>query len=492
MLERRETRHSKLDFTEPHSTGLGLWGTRLAEILTESRLLLISRSILSLAIGLAAAAFLSLFPFTSPIADDYCRGAWGSSKNIFGLVIWEYRIWSGRWLSTLLHYLILPHINLSWMYGLVLAFFALAQIYSARIFIRTVLGATSRLSWALGVGGYIVWITSGPTISQNLYWLTGAIEYQFAFIAMLLLFSLLCQDHTSRLIAVFPVALSLLIPALNELAGATLISVLVILCGVLILERVGSRRIWLACLVAALISLSIVVASPGNKIRKAHDFPEGWQAAGVLPAAKSIIFTRVEWALNPVLFSATALWVLLPSVKRLRPAWTQIKPMYLFVVPVLIFSAWFAVDFALAWLTSGSPPLRVETWNHMVWSILWFLAVFAWTHNGAEKQPTATLSQTIFALMLSISILFAQNTKDAVSDLLKRAPAWHRAQLRRLHTTEKIALVPILPESPRSFFDEDITNDPEHWRNRCLADYLNIESIAVAQHPENSKKRAPQ
>jgi Family of unknown function (DUF6056) len=344
------------------------------------------------------------------------------------------------------------------------------------------------LSWALAVSGYIVWITSGPPVGQNLYWLSGAFEYQASFIALLLLFSLLCRDLASRMSSVFPVALSFLIPAMNELAGATLICVLAIVCIALILERADSRRIWQACLVAALISLSIVVLAPGNKIRRAHDFPNAWQAAAIPGAIKSVIYSRVDWALNPVLVSGTALCVLLPSIKRLRPAWTQTRPTYLIVGPMLIFSAWSVLAFALAWLHGGDPPSRVETWSHMVWSLLWFLTVIAWTHNEAVTQPTATLLQTIFTLMLGISIFFAQNTRDAMSDLLKRAPAWHRAQLQRLQTTENIALVPPLPAYPKSFFEEDITDDPKMWLNRCVADYLHVGSIAVAPDPLNNKK----
>jgi len=465
-------------YTQPDPTGLGSQGRRLVELLADGRLVTLSRYLLFLAIGIAAAAFLGLFPFTSPIADDYCRGM-ASNRHISDSIITEYRTWTGRWLSTFLEYLILPRLNFSWAYGPVLALLALAQIYCAKIFIGTLLRATGRLSWMLAVGGYIVWLTSGPTVGQNLYWLTGAIEYQVSFIAILLLFSLLCQDRNSRLIAVFSVALSFLIPALNELAGSTLICVLVVLCGVLILEKAASRRIWLACLFAALSSLSMMSAAPGNKIRKARDFPDGWKAAGIVPAGKSIIYTRIEWVLNPVLVSATALFVLLPSIKRLRPAWTQIKPTYLIVAPILIVAAWFLLDFALACLHSGDPPSRVQAWNHMMWSILWFLTVFAWTRNGNEGKPTATFLQTIFAVMLSVSILFSQNTKDAMSDLAKRAPAWHVAQLRLLHTRENIAVVPTLPQTPKSFFDEPITSDPEYWINRCVAHYLHIESIAV-------------
>ena len=99
------------------------------------------------------------------------------------------------------------------------------------------------------------------------------------------------------------------------------------------------------------------------------------------------------------------------SVKCLRPAWTQIRPTYLIVAPTLIVAAWLLLDFALAWLHSGDPPARVEVWNHMVWSILWFLTVFAWTRNRAEGQPTAAFLQTIFAVMLGVSIFFSKTPK---------------------------------------------------------------------------------
>lgn len=480
MLEEREGRRPESGFND--------LGFRNSRIVADQRLLLLSRFFLFLAIGLAAASFLGLFPYTSPIADDFCRGWANDNRNIFNDVVKQYRTLNPRWLTVFIHYIILPRINFTWMYGLVLAFLLLAQIYVVRIFIRTVLGASNRLSWALAVSGYIVWITSGPSVSQNLYWLTGGIEYQVPFIAMLLLFSLLCRDQTSRLISVFSVVLSFFIPALNELAGATLICIFITLCGVLSLERVGNRRLWLACLIAALISCSIVVASPGNKVRKADDFPNGWQVAGIPAAMNSTLYSRIDWGLNPILVSATALFILLPSIKRLRPPWTLIRPRYLIAAPLLIFSAQFLVAFVLVWLHTGIPPARVETWNHLIWSILWFLTVFAWTRNGTETQPNNPILQILFGFMLGISILFAQNTRDAVKDLLKRAPAWHRAQLRRLHTNENVSLVPALPESPRSFFDADITSDPKYWRNRCMARYLRIESIAVAPGPEKNEK----
>jgi len=81
--------------------------------------------------------------------------------------------------------------------------------------------------------------------------------------------------------------------------------------------------------------------------------------------------------------------------------------------------------------------------------------------------------------MLGVSIFFSQNTKDAMSDLAKRAPVWHAAQLRLLHTTENIASVPPFPQTPKSFFEEPITSNPDYWINRCVAHYLHIESIAV-------------
>jgi hypothetical protein len=43
--------------------------------------------------------------------------------------------------------------------------------------------------------------------------------------------------------------------------------------------------------------------------------------------------------------------------------------------------------------------------------------------------------------------------------------------------------VPLLKDRPISMFNRwecsDITNDPEHWRNKCAARFFQLKSIAI-------------
>src|SRR5204863_6571521 len=96
---------------------------------------------------------------------------------------------------------------------------------------------------------------------------------------------------------------------------------------------------------------------------------------------------------NPVLLLATALWTLHPSIRRLCPKWTQVRLIYLYIVPAVMFGTLFLVYFAVATLESGGVPARVETWFHMVWFMLWFLTMFAWSRGAGEERSSLIVLQ---------------------------------------------------------------------------------------------------
>src|SRR5882757_921070 len=145
------------------------------------------------------APFLALALYSLPATDDFCKatlsfGAYPEQKQSVLSVTWlYYSQWSSRWVTTFLQSLIMSRVDLAAAYGWLLILVIIANIGALGYFFKTIFQlrpANSLLAAGIFYAAYVASLSDPP---QEIYWLTGAIEYNLSFSTILFLVSLLYQ-----------------------------------------------------------------------------------------------------------------------------------------------------------------------------------------------------------------------------------------------------------------------------------------------------------
>src|SRR5262249_22945759 len=137
----------------------------------------------------------------------------------------------------------------------------------------------SRTAAALAAASfYAAWIASLNSPEEQIFWLTGAIEYHLSFATLLALLSLLYKKRSAVWYYLVVVALSVAIPAQHEIAGTFLCVALLAAIVCLSFLRLPAGQ-WYVSLIFTLLSQAFVMATPGNKLRAAQEHRHLWDFA---------------------------------------------------------------------------------------------------------------------------------------------------------------------------------------------------------------------
>jgi hypothetical protein len=432
--------------------------------------------------------FLALAFYSLPATDDFCKaslsfGAYPQQQPSVLAVTWlYYSQWSSRWLTTLLQSSIMSHVDLAAAYGWLLILVILANIgalgYSFKTFFQ--LRPTNALL-AAGIF-YAAYVASLSDPPQELYWLTGAIEYNLSFSTILLLVSLLYRERRRAWYYSAILLLSIAAPAQHEIAGIFVCALLFTVVVVLRVKKLPVRQ-WYLSLVAAAFSLAVVVFAPGNAVRAAQEHRHMWDIAHLPRWVVHAFYHSLSWPASPaILVAGFCVFILCQcqvnstGTRAFPPSWLRfgaLGGMLFIVLEVTLFETATGV-----WV-----PYRVAAWfQFMFW---FFLVCFIATGIPELYQIrfSAGTKFGVFAL-LAIILLGSANFRASLEDLRGPVQAWYRVGYSRLQQHGGPLTFEPVSGYPNLTFHQNLSSDSSCFVNMCMAHYLHADSVIVKDSTE--------
>ncbi len=340
------------------------------------------------------------------------------------------------------------------------------------------------------------------TPSEAFFWYCGAVHYVFMHSCMLLLFSVLLLAFLAKRHSLIYMLLSLPLAVCSgggNFVTALLTMVLLVFSffALLIFRKRENLLLFIPTFFTAGAAFFLNVTAPGNFVR-------GADIVSNLPPAKAIYYafqyglTYIGKWTNIYLFSAI---LLLIPITWSAAAHLSIKlrfPGLFTFFSYCIFSSMFTpITYALGTAYTFGRTLNIIMQTYY---LLLILNLFYW--SGWLKQTLQAFSsesfehvfglfhllfQTYrkkFVIFLGLFLLFSifitdersLTTKSALHDLGKGyAQTYHRETLNRIALLSMEGVdevwIPNYTVRPWLLDFEDITTDPEHWRNKGLASW---------------------
>lgn len=349
------------------------------------------------------------------------------------------------------------------------------------------------------------------TPSEAFFWYCGAVHYVFMHSCMLLLFSvILLAFLKGRFFYLYILASLPLAVCCGGANFVTALSTITILTGAFLIMLFFRKKrellIFLPAFLVNAVAFTINIAAPGNVIRE-DDLHRGFAPVkAIYYAFRYGLEYPAKWlniyVLGAVLLLIPVAWTAVSYLKIKLP----FPGLFTFFSYCLLSSMFAPITYAL-----GLSAVFGRTIN-IIMQTFYLLIIFnlfywtGWLRQNLEALAPGQLPLVIqsmvqlfqkkrkwFAFGLGAFLLFAiictdkgtLTTKSAVCDLWNGYPqTYHRETLYRiaLLTMEGVdeVWVPNYTVRPDLLDLEDISTDPDHWRNRAVAHWYGIETLHLS------------
>jgi hypothetical protein len=465
----------------------------------------LATSALNGAILLAVIVMLIYTYYAAATADDFCRASYPKNLTWLAHIKQEYMEWSGRWAVHSVYVLTFPKIGITSIgYSQLLLlsgpiWFVIFYVAAQILFGNAMCGREKAfIALILSV---VFWI-SMPGPGETWYWLTGSTEYQLPFLLMsCCLLILTAQLNNTRnymkvVSCLGAAVLAILVAGFNELIGLILLGLLTIgMILSLFLRRVDAALGFAGVLVSSLVGLAVNLLAPGT-VAHAAVFSNGYNFL----TAIRVVFLEpgqapLQWLGQASMLWLTILLVTSPWFLARLPAWVRTPfplpstlPLWLALVPLIGLVAVHLTLFATDYAQGSSAPARTLDIAYAVFVFGWLASLIPLGLLAKEaavpNQPVGKALHLIAAVMLPLSIVTGPNLMAGLSGLRKTAREFAPAvaarevqmRTRTANASEPIELKPITI-SPILFLWNDITEDPEDWRNQCFARFYGVRAV---------------
>ncbi len=450
----------------------------------------ISRFALPVALVIFATPFVILLFYSLPATDDFCKATLSFNcvpqSGVIRITWMYYTQWSPRWLTTLLQSFVMSHVDLVAAYGWLLLSVIVSNLAALWYFFRTFFRLSRTTSLLVAATFYAAWVVTLPHPSEELFWLTGAMEYFLSLTTLLILVSLLLKARLAVWYYVAVAMLSVAVPAQHEIAGTFLCVALLAGAVIMRLRQAPTIQWWLSLGVAAL-SQAFVMLSPGNAFRAAQEHRHIWDLSHMPKWLAHSFYHGLTWLAHPSFLLAAGCIILLVQRDRETHAPTEQTANWL---PLAVLAGMLFVlgEFFLVEMAGGHwVPERVVVWFEFVFWLLFVCVIL----TGAPEvfQARFSLTTRVGVLVLfAIALLGSANYRAAIEDLSGPAQAWRRLDSSRLKQRGGGALEFEAPARyPNFAMNPTLTTDAGCWVNRCFAIYLHAQSVVV----KNSTEECP-
>ena len=450
------------------------------------------------------APFVALSFFNHPSIDDYSFTINAKTLGFWKAVQYSYTVWNGRYFSAVV--LSVNPLVFNWQFGYKLVPIALLGLLllSLCTFIHELtfrsLSVKSRIMAAAAV--LFVYLYLIPSLSEGLYWMSGAVTYQLANILTLFLFSAMMRANRRgpswKRVAYLSI-IFLLIASIVGLNETSMFLLTCLLAAVGTINSVVRKKIdplFCAALVVAACASYFVFSAPGATHRissytGAHNF-----SYAIRSSFRAAFGLMGNWlGSSPILlFTALFVW---PCARFLRANKEACSKNLLSINPVAaacISAALTAVPlFPAYWSLGFSPPDRVENVSCFVFVIGWSITLLATLNYFVQKQMFSFAKLPRYAyVLIAACIVFNlkinprqyNNVGLACFDLFK-GTAYHydREMNERYRGIQACASdtceVSALKYVPASIYYSDMTTDENDWKNKIYAQYFSKKALRI-------------
>ncbi|MDX9991350.1 MAG: DUF6056 family protein [Anaerolineales bacterium] len=463
--------------------------------------------------GLAALSFLGYLGFFSRYwADDFCYlVTFENSKNIFDAIQAVYRSWSNRYTNILLVGLIdsfgpnairyLPGI----MIGLLIIALSLT-IYQLGHWFESPL--RSRHAFHLGLFLTFFTILQTPNRFQSVYWMMGLVTYFAPLVFLGLITSLMLWAMRARLsgprnwLALSGVAiLTFLTGGLSETTLAFQVTSFgLFFLAVLLFGPTPTKRTALlfsgVALVASLLSLLVVFLAPGNAVRL-ENIPESEFSLSKIPLIVIFAFDFIKNSLTsfvvPTIVSVlSAFGLALIAFREQSPResfaglWRGLGAVpvgaFLLIASLVAPSVYVYGNFGYPEPRALFPAQFVLTGALMLTGFLLGRLAAQRLLPGPAFLRSASGMIGITILLLAVSaypLWFLQKEIQILPQVQRYAFGWDERHRYLVEQSQQGSLDIVLDgiQPPGGLME--LRQSPAFWVNVCLADFYDLNSIAV-------------
>lgn len=434
-------------------------------------------------------------------ADDFCYIDTVFKHGWFGAMNAYYTGWTGRYFGIFLN-----HTN-PLLFHSIIGFKVLpvillaAFIFSLYSLFRHLTPTLSRLAH-LGFAGvvFFLYILKLPSISEAFYWMAAFVTFTIPNILTLLWIVLVLrwyrQDKQSARLVVGALA-GFLIFAIVGSSETNLLTIMAFIGAWWVYRILFNRKVdgfMIAMLVVALISCAFYAVAPGNQARIGTNPLGGNVIFSLVSSYKYLILKSFDWVVKGPLFFFTIAWLVVLS--RLSsgarnyfsmPVWYALL-LYIGILGVQLFPSYYGVGI--------DPPPRVINCAYLYFLIGWFYIVGVLFHHFKVRNPSGLnfsvvrygVVYAVLGIVTFLGFYSSPNVRLIYSDLIRgKAAAYDKEMYSRYDalktSTEDIVYLPPLQAKPMSIFiDDDITVNPDHWWNRCMAGYFGKKAIYLKEN----------
>jgi hypothetical protein len=459
--------------------------------------------------GLALLSYAALGFFSRYYADDYCMSGLVFQKGFWQAQIDQYTSWSNRYagMFTLSLSDLLGHSAIKFWTALTIILLVLSIVW-----MLVQLDKWLNLSFSkwllLLLAELVVFFTFlfAPQLYQSLFWRVGLITYTLPLVFLIFLAGLVIRFSVQTPPGVIRrggltvcLVLAFLAGGFSETYLVLQISLFAIgLIAVLFLVKGAARRNWISMLTAVLagsiLSLIVILLSPGNAVRQAAmPPPPGLLAWVKMVVLHAFLFMYRILAANPfqvILALIIPLFLVYSfysnkDMLRLKPA---ILMMLLLIAPALVLLMIAAVMAPAAYVQSSYPDGRVLVEaGFLMECMLIFMGVligiiFSQFHLWAEESVPPYL-QGLVAVIVIILLLYpfydARKNAALLPEYQARAASWDKRDARIKATRESGNLKVMVKGLNAPGGLAEFQTNPGDWVNRCAASFYDMDVIQV-------------
>ena len=477
-----------------------------------------------LGIALALAPFLLLCAFNQPFFDDFRNGTWMREHGTWGVQVWLFQTWTGRFTTTFLMTVLNP-VAYGWLGGVkaTSAVLLLSLWASLAHLLRALrwppLGFSCTRAEALWAAGLLLGLfcNAAPALFSFLYWFAGTLVYQLTLIGLLNFTALALRvgwgaaagRRRAASWAVLPLVLAL---TGNEL---TLVQALPVLALLAVALPRAARPALLGWLLIGALATAVAATAPGNWARAAAMAPPSdpyhdYRWLVLLPRSvlsMAVFLIRPLNGLSIAAAAAVGWW----AGRRARMTSPAPRPLarWQWLALLLAYAALNFLGFLLfRYLVVGAPLMRAQ--NEMLLVLLGSTAGLGWMagrHWGRATTAWAAapppplfakyrLARELLLLLPLLGLFAAGHVPEAWRELATSAApfdaqmqarfaalrAAHRAGTRRL-TLPPLrlpygrVLIPLRQFSSDIEFDIDLTTGCEGNINGVMENYFQVPEV---------------
>jgi hypothetical protein len=485
-----------------------------------------------LGIVLALVPFLLLCAFNQPFFDDFRNGTWMREHGTWGVQVWLFRTWTGRFTTTFIITALNP-VAYGWLGGVkvVSATLLLGLWASLAHLLRALrwppLGISFTRGQALWAAGLLLalFCNAAPAPFSFLYWFAGALVYQLTLVALLNFTALALRvgwgpANGRRGVAIwagFPLVLAL---TGNELTLVQALPVLALLA--MVLPR-AARPALLGWLFIGALALAVAVAAPGNWVRAAAMTPPSdpyyaYRWLVLIPRSllsMSLFLIKPMNGLSTLAAAAVGWW----AGRQARATGPALRPLVRrqWLALLLAYAALNFIGFLLfRYLVVGAPLMRAQ--NEILLVLLGSTAGLGWLGGrhwgwaaaGLAVPPLHAGGRVVresLLLLPLLTLLAAGHVPEAWRELATSAVPFDTqmqarfAALRAAHlaATPRLTLPPLrLPYGRvliplRQFssdieFDIDLTKGCEGNINGVMEKYFEVPDVCCEPNATLNQK----